>query len=127
MGIWPSRFPARAAPAQLRGRELDADFAPDCIDGDAVTTAQQPDRAAEGGFRRDMPHDEPVTPPGEASIGDQGDLIAEPTPGDRAGRAQHLPHARATAWPLAADHDDISRPYGPAKDRGSCPLLTLED
>src|SRR6516162_2074679 len=54
LSIRPGRFPGRAAPAQLCRRKLDADFAPDGIDEDAISAAQQTDRAALSGFRGDM-------------------------------------------------------------------------
>mmetsp|Transcript_84445 Transcript_84445/g.215010 ORF Transcript_84445/g.215010 Transcript_84445/m.215010 type:complete len:331 (+) Transcript_84445:519-1511(+) len=55
-----------------------------------------------------MADDEAVGAAGEAAVGHQGDVLAQARTHDRAGRGQHLAHARAALGPLVADDDEVS-------------------
>src|SRR5215470_79423 len=127
VGIRPCRFPGCAAPPQLASGKLDAELAFHRVDADAVAGTQEPYWTAEGGFRRDMTNNKPVTAPRKAAVRDEGNLIAKATPDDGARRAQHLAHARTATRSLAADHYDITGLHRSAQDRGGCALFALED
>src|SRR5689334_5125121 len=73
-----------------------------------------------------MSNHEPMTPTGESSVSDEGHLVAEAAPHDRAGGTQHLAHARTTAWPFIADHDDIARLHFSRENRLRRTLFAIE-
>ena len=56
------------------------------IDRDPIAVAQQPDGPAHGRLRGNMSDDEAVAAAGEAPVGDERDLVAQPAPHDGAGR-----------------------------------------
>src|SRR5439155_14533028 len=64
---------------------------------------------------------------GEAAIGDETDIVAQPLADQGAGDGQHLPHAGAAHGTFAADHDDVARLDGAALDRLEAGFFTIEN
>src|SRR5699024_1725197 len=64
---------------------------------------------------------------GETSVGDQGHILVQFHTGQRAGRIEHLPHARTAFWPFVADDDDIALDDLAVVDRIDRLLFTVKD
>ncbi len=79
------------------------------VEGDLVAVADQSDRAAADRLGGHVAGHQAAGGPGEAPVGDQGDLLAEPLPHQRRGDGQHLAHAGAAGGTLVADHDHVAR------------------
>src|SRR5439155_50318 len=62
----------------------------------------------------------------EAPVGEQRDVLAETLADERRGHAEHLAHARAPAWPLVADDDDVAGADLAAGDGRHRVLLAIE-
>ena len=73
-----------------------------------------------------MADDETVAAAGEASIRDEGHVLAQAPAHDRARRCQHFAHARAADWPLVADDDHVPRLDPPVEDGPERGLLGFE-
>src|SRR5205823_8312031 len=63
---------------------------------------------------------------GEASVGDERDLVPEPFAHERRRHVQHLAHSGAACWPLVADHYDVAGVNAARLHRGEALLLRLE-
>src|SRR5690349_5088602 len=71
-----ARLPGLAPRYHFAFADRDADDALLGIDGDHVAILDQPDRAADGGFRPDMADAEAAGSAGETAIGDERHLVA---------------------------------------------------
>src|SRR5690606_25368587 len=91
-----------------------------------VPVLDEGDGPADRCLRRDVPDDEPVGTTGEAPVRYQRDGVAEAVADYRAGRRQHLPHARATLGALVADHDHVTSVYPSVEERGHGGLFAVE-
>ena len=70
-----------------------------------------------------MADDETVAAAGEAAIGYQRNILAQPLAHDGGGDAQHFAHARPAFGPLVANDDDVARQHLIAFDSGQAVLL----
>src|SRR5437763_4060840 len=98
----------------------------DRVDLDDIAVLEQPDRAADGGFRPDMADAEAAGGAGEATVGDERDLAAHALAGQRRGGLEHFPHAGPALRALVADHDDFAFAVGALLDGLESILLTVE-
>ena len=73
-----------------------------------------------------MPHDETVRTARKTSVGDQGHVVAKPSPHQRRGRREHLGHARAALRPLVANDHHIATLDRPLLERRQHRLLTVK-
>ena len=97
------------------------------VQADPVAVADERDRAAVGGLRRDVADAEPGGAAGEAAVGEQQDVLAQPGALDRAGDGEHLAHARAAPGPLVPDDDDVAGLQRALGDGVHRALLAVED
>ena len=141
-GAWPtSRAYLASAPARCRGgrgfqalpplREFavvdqQIHAARAGIDPDAVAVAHQRQRTADEGFRRDIADAHAARRAGEASVGDQRDLLAHPLPVDQRGDAEHLAHAGTADRTLVADDQHLAGGIVAVADGIDAALLVLE-
>src|SRR6185295_15246143 len=100
------------------GRDVDIESALRGIDEDHVAVMDRRDGATDRGLGRDVTYDVAVRRAGEASVGDERDLLVESSTDDRAGHAEHLAHSGAALRSLVADHDTVAFPDLPRDDRG---------
>ena len=96
------------------------------VDDDGVAVADDGERAAVERLGRDVPDHQPVGGAGEAAVGDQRHLVAEPLADERRGDVQHLAHPRPAGGAFVADHDDVARLDRPRLDGGEAVLLGVE-
>src|SRR6478735_641227 len=78
------------------------------VEPDAVTVAHEGDRPLVDGLGRDVSDAQPGGATGEAAVGEQQHVLAEPGALDRSRDREHLAHARATLGALVADDDDVA-------------------
>ena len=83
------------------------------VDGDRVAVAHGGDRPAARRLGGDVAGHEAVGGAGEAPVGEQRDVLAEPLPHERRGDREHLAHPGAARGALVADHDDVARARSP--------------
>src|SRR6478735_4008928 len=100
-------------PAVLAGGELclvdgHVEGAAGDVQGDLVAVADEGDRAAVDGLRGDVADAQAGRAPGEAAVGDQEDVLAEPGALDGTGDREHLAHPRAALGALVADHHHVT-------------------
>ena len=88
--------------------QVDVEAARGDVDRDRVAVLDRGDRAAVGGLGRDVGDHEAVGGAGEAAVGDERDVVAEPLPHERAGDREHLAHPGAAGGALVADDDDVA-------------------
>src|SRR4051794_38677006 len=98
----------------------------DRVDLDDVAILEQPDRAADGGFRPNMADAEAAGGAGEAAVGDERDLAAHALARQRRGGLEHFAHAGTALGALVADHDDLAFPVGAVLDSLKGVLLPVE-
>ena len=78
------------------------------VDGDDVAVAHGRDRAAARRLGRDVAGHEAVGGAGEASVGQQRDVLPQARADDGAGHPEHLAHARSAGRALVADDDHVA-------------------
>src|SRR5216683_938139 len=98
----------------------------DSINLDDVAVLQEPDGAADGGFRPDMADAEATGCAGETAIGDEGDLAAHALPGQRRGGREHLAHPGTATRSLVANDEDFAFLVGPLLHRLEGILFPIE-
>ena len=88
--------------------EVDAQLAGVDVDRHHLALLEDGDRTTAEGLGDDVADHEPVRRAGEAAVGDQRDVVAEPFADDRAGDLQHLGHPGPAGRALVADHDHVA-------------------
>ena len=78
------------------------------VEPDPVAVADERDRAAVGRLGGDVADAQPGGAAGEAAVGEQQHVLAEPGALDRAGDGEHLAHAGPARGALVADDDDVA-------------------
>jgi hypothetical protein len=78
------------------------------VKGDYIAVAKGRDRAANLGFRGDMPNHQAMSTAREASVGNQGDILAQTLPNQGSGYGQHFAHTRAAFRPFIANYHHVS-------------------
>ena len=86
--------PRRAAAGELVRVDEQVQRPGGHVEHDLVAVADQRDRAAFGRLGRDVPDAQPRRRPGEAAVGHQQHVLAQPGALDRPGDGEHLPHPR---------------------------------
>ena len=72
------------------------------------------------------PTHSPVVPPGEATVGDEQHLLAQPRALDGTRDREHLAHAGPTLGALVADHHAVAGLDLPGLERIECRALTFK-
>ena len=101
------RLPCFHARGNFLRREIEGDAIFHRVDDDGIAVLDDADRSTDRGFRRDVADDKSVAATGEASVGDQRDVLAETFAHDGAGRRKHLAHAGAADRAFVANHDHV--------------------
>src|SRR5690606_15769123 len=96
------------------------------VDVDDVAILHQTDSAAGGSLRRDVTDGETRGTAGEAAIGDQGALFAQPHGLEIGGGIEHLLHAGAALGPFVADHYHFTGLDCAIQNAGNRRVLALE-
>ena len=78
------------------------------VEGDDVAVADGGNRPAGHGFGGDVPGHQAARGAGEATVGQQGDRVAETRAHDRRGDAEHLAHARTALGAFVTNDDDVA-------------------
>ena len=115
---------SRRRALEVRG---DVELAVRDVEGDRVTVADERDRAALHGLRRDVTGHEPVGRAAEATVGHERDRVAEPLADERGGDAEHLAHPRTAARAFVPDDDHVTRLHALLLHGREGRLLTVED
>src|SRR4029450_9467341 len=103
-----ARLPLALALGQFVRGKLDVEGTFHRIDLDDVAVTNEPDRPPDRSLRTDVADAEPACCAGEASVGDQRDLLAGALAVQRRGGRQHLAHAGTAARSLVADHQHVA-------------------
>src|SRR4249919_415388 len=103
-----ARLPLALAFRKLVGGKLHVERSLHRIDLDDVAVADEPDRAADRGFRSDMADAEAARRAGETSVGDERDFFAGALAVERGRCRQHLAHAGAAARSLITDDENVA-------------------
>ena len=93
----------------------------------SVALLDEPERAARGGLRGDVPDADARRPAGEAPVGDQRAHRTEARALEERGRVQHLLHARPARGALVAHDDDVAGPDLALEDDRDGLLLGVDD
>ena len=96
------------------------------VDRDHVAVVDRRDRAAGQRLGGDVAGHEAARGAGEAAVGEQRDLLAEPLAHERRRHGEHLAHPRPAGRALVADHDDVAGVDRAGGDGGHRVLLGLE-
>ena len=120
------RLPRGRALGKLVRRHVENELTPFDVDLDHVAVADVRERTAVDCLRGDVADHQPVRRAGEAAVGDEGDLVAEPLADERRGHVQHLAHSRSAGRPLVPDDDHVARHDRPSLDGGEAILLGVE-
>ena len=73
-----------------------------------IAIADDGQRAALGGFGRDVADGRAPRRARKAPVGQQGDLVIQPHARQQRGGRQHLAHARTALGPLVADDQHVA-------------------
>ena len=118
--------PGRAGDAEFLVGQFNVDGALDGVEHDDVAVADEADRTADGSFRPDMADAEAARRAREASVRDEGDLVAHALAVERGGRRQHLAHAGPALRTLVADDEDVALLVPAVLHRLETGLLAVE-
>ena len=97
-----------AAAGEFAGGDFEIELMGEGVDGDGVAIFHEGERAAEVGLGRDVADDEAARAAGEATVGDERDVVAEAAAHDGAGGGEHFAHAGSAFGPFVADDDDVT-------------------
>ena len=124
----PRRTRLPGLPPQCEFLLVDQNVHPACagIDPDAIAVAQQRQRSADKGFRRDIADTHAARRTGKPSVGDQRDLLAHSLPVDQRGDAEHLAHAGTADRTFIADHQHFACRIVAVADGIDASFLILE-
>ena len=121
-----------AGPGGAGVRVARSTFSTSSLRPSTSTTTVSPSRSSDSGppeaaSGQACPTIRPRGGAAEPPVGDQRDGLAQALADQRGRDQQHLPHARATARALVADHDGGARLDPPAENRLARVLLAVED
>ncbi len=88
--------------------DMQSDLVGDGVDGDLVAGVDQGDGATDLCFGGDVADDEAVGGPGEASVGDEGDIFAQAGGHDGGGGGEHFGHAGSALGAFVTDDNDVA-------------------
>src|SRR6516225_9667654 len=106
--VMAPRLPGLAALGELAIAEVDGERPLLGVEADDVAIPDQADRPAHRRLRPDMADAEAAGGAGEATVGDEGDLVAHALAVDRRRGRQHLAHAGAAARAFVADDQHLA-------------------
>ena len=105
---WWFGLPGGEAVLELFGGDFDVELEVVEVDFDGVAVLDGGDGAADCGFGAYVSDDGAVGAAGEASVGDEVDLLAEALSDECAGDGEHLSHAGSAFGAFVADDDDVA-------------------
>ena len=112
---------------QLFIGEADVDAAAGNVNHDDVAVLQLADVATAGCLGRDVADAQAARAAREASVGDEGALLAEVHTFDIRGRVEHLLHSGPALGSFVGDNDAVARLHPSAQDALAGIFLTVED
>src|SRR5580704_2020387 len=105
--LWP-RLPLLGTRGKFAVRQLDVERALHGIDLDDIAVADERDRSADRCLRSNVTDAESARRAGEASVGDEGNLVTHALAVERRRCRQHFAHAGTALGPFVPDHQHVA-------------------